>query len=683
MKRKITKFLLGWFSQDIISALYAGIFNREADSEGLKQYATELSRTGDISNIIDDMLSSDEAQKRLEKRYPSNIVDALYLGLFMRYPDEEGKAYFMNILLTEGLEQTIRLLTQSEETWKQSLQIHADKWISLLHRGIYEKEANEDDKQAFRSALAANIPLDTFIADMLSSVEFKRLWMATNDAYFMTTDDHIDNRDSKLSRFWLLPENYEESTLKVETPEYIDWAYRIFLGREVESDASREKVFGNMKGTTLNQLAKLMMSSKEYQNANKVDVSYLAHELYTKEREIFGEQELAVRQYRNTLLSSPDVLIDSVVSYFLSRPNQPITYRIAYWLMDFLCDLRQFPSCIRQSCHDAVDIIYTRKKENIDIRGAAGSDKPGLLFVSGAWCTGSSAVHGYLKGSPECSDIINSHGPYGGEAEPVFLVNKYGAGDLLNDFEQHGQVSAMSLFQFFITYILNTWMPGNSAGARMLKCNSSLFWALSRNTEMLLAYIHAFKQYALAVKPGCSLLDFQWANYWFILDVHNILLPENSQIKHIILNNAINCHHTKALRAYPKEKNLFIGVVRDPRDQYLSLQSIGIVKKGVEQFVRIRNEWMKYCQNGLDSSGGGYDIYPMRFEDFVFKPSFRSELCKKLGISEGFAHPAFDPEFSMSRIGKYKKENTEEENKEILDKLAHTEFGLCYEESEF
>jgi hypothetical protein len=85
---------------DTVQKVYIGYYQRPADPVGLLYWAQRLYMTNDdLNEIIEAFANSDESQTLYGTINSSNIaivVDSIYMALFNRPAEAEGKAYYVN-----------------------------------------------------------------------------------------------------------------------------------------------------------------------------------------------------------------------------------------------------------------------------------------------------------------------------------------------------------------------------------------------------------------------------------------------------------------------------------------------------------------------------------------------------------------------------------------------------------
>lgn len=129
MKQAIFKLLRKLFSDDIIyatnlddiiRAIYSGVLNREPDVKGLKEYREAVKRLS-ISGVISALIQSDEHWKKLIGIRSSDLVRAVYQGLFGRELEAEKLAiYSTKLAETHDLMTLVAEISQKENSFMLS-----------------------------------------------------------------------------------------------------------------------------------------------------------------------------------------------------------------------------------------------------------------------------------------------------------------------------------------------------------------------------------------------------------------------------------------------------------------------------------------------------------------------------------------------------------------------------------
>ncbi|MEF3167806.1 MAG: hypothetical protein K6360_00500 [Deltaproteobacteria bacterium] len=83
-----------------IQKIYIAYYQRPADPKGLSYWAQKTDEAGgDLTQIINAFANSQEAQElygTIDSNTIGNVIDSIYLALFGRQPDAEGKQFYIN-----------------------------------------------------------------------------------------------------------------------------------------------------------------------------------------------------------------------------------------------------------------------------------------------------------------------------------------------------------------------------------------------------------------------------------------------------------------------------------------------------------------------------------------------------------------------------------------------------------
>lgn len=98
----------------IARALYRGILGREADAAGLSGAVNEIQR-GNLDNQVASMLNSNEFRQSIATAGPNDILDRFYRGIFDRSADSDGVRTFLDDVERRRYTEVIMGLIRSPE----------------------------------------------------------------------------------------------------------------------------------------------------------------------------------------------------------------------------------------------------------------------------------------------------------------------------------------------------------------------------------------------------------------------------------------------------------------------------------------------------------------------------------------------------------------------------------------
>jgi hypothetical protein len=101
-------------SEAIARRLYKGILGREADPDGLRSNASAI-RRGELQNVIDGLLGSDEFRDVEGGKSPRQLLDQFYRGLLGRASDPSGAQAFMPRVRNREYAGVVTEMVESQE----------------------------------------------------------------------------------------------------------------------------------------------------------------------------------------------------------------------------------------------------------------------------------------------------------------------------------------------------------------------------------------------------------------------------------------------------------------------------------------------------------------------------------------------------------------------------------------
>ncbi len=113
VKGRIYRFFLRLFSKHIVSELYRGILGREPDANGLEGYKKKL-RHQDISEVLKEIINSEEFRKRYLEIYQQKLVDDTLEVLYLQKPSEHEINEYRSILLDKGFRKVLENIVESD-----------------------------------------------------------------------------------------------------------------------------------------------------------------------------------------------------------------------------------------------------------------------------------------------------------------------------------------------------------------------------------------------------------------------------------------------------------------------------------------------------------------------------------------------------------------------------------------
>ena len=101
-------------AERIADRLYRAILGREPDEAGLRSAAADIQR-GELEDVADGMLRSDEFRRNRAGLPPRELLESFYRGLFSREPDSSGLRNYLDDIERGRHRDVIRAMIASEE----------------------------------------------------------------------------------------------------------------------------------------------------------------------------------------------------------------------------------------------------------------------------------------------------------------------------------------------------------------------------------------------------------------------------------------------------------------------------------------------------------------------------------------------------------------------------------------
>jgi hypothetical protein len=181
-----------WSREDVVEALFRGVFGREPDETGFYHYLKELENGVPISQVIHDLthsrefLASDPAGEPAQQALSSeDVLKAVFRGVFDREPDETGFYHYLKELENGvPISQVIHDLTHSREflandaAGQEGRQAQGLGQLSNEHvanaqfRGVFDREPDATGFHQHLKELENGMPISQVIHNLTHSGKF-------------------------------------------------------------------------------------------------------------------------------------------------------------------------------------------------------------------------------------------------------------------------------------------------------------------------------------------------------------------------------------------------------------------------------------------------------------------------------------------------------------------------------
>src|SRR5438105_3160139 len=160
-------------AEQLVSAVYQGLLNRELDEEAQRTYVTQLRESGDLPRVLASIARSEEHWAQLLPARAEQLVTAIYQGLLNRELDEEAQRTYVTQLRESGdLPRVLASIARSEEHWAQLLPARAEELVTAIYQGLLNRELDEEAQRTYVTQLRESGDLPRVLASIARSEEY-------------------------------------------------------------------------------------------------------------------------------------------------------------------------------------------------------------------------------------------------------------------------------------------------------------------------------------------------------------------------------------------------------------------------------------------------------------------------------------------------------------------------------
>src|SRR5438105_4104929 len=187
---------------DILDSVYLGILARAPDSAGRDAYAEKLREASDLTNVLSEIIRSDEFREKSIAALAPELVRAAFQGVLERVPEPRALTFYAQSLAARrDLGGLLTEIIHSQEFRERALVALAPQLVRATYQGLLEREPEPEALASYAQSLAAKKDVSALISEILRSEEFR------------------------------------EKSLAALAPQLVQATYRGLLGREPEAQA--------------------------------------------------------------------------------------------------------------------------------------------------------------------------------------------------------------------------------------------------------------------------------------------------------------------------------------------------------------------------------------------------------------------------------------------------------------
>lgn len=377
----------------------------------------------------------------------------------------------------------------------------------------------------------------------------------------------------------------------------------------------------------------VITSTKRYPAITPSYFDLLEHSVPTEYRSQYNDFGLGI-------INNSGIVADSLADYLLNN-FKSLGLNEFINTLDVILTVKDIPrSAINNILEAGRDIWHFEPSK---IQRSDYTCRPcELINVGGFWHSGSSAVYDYLYNHPSAITFSDN------DFEALSLIRSTHA--LFDDLNRD------NLINYFIIVILNLSTPKNLIN-KIEKSNFSSFFACFSTCIGRIS----LDDYSEAIKRFCQFIVSidDKANAFLNFLYESAGGDRNKLMKQfILLNQGPSARELKLFSLF-SECATFVGVFRDPRDQYLSLRfnHLNVYSQSFEfpvhDFINMYRRDRERYYADINSSLSKFNILSVQYEDFVLDNRVRDNLCRNLGLNKDFKSIKFNADISSLRIKKY------------------------------
>jgi len=243
---------------DILDSVYLGILARAPDSAGRDAYAEKLREASDLTNVLSEIIRSDEFREKSIAALAPELVRAAFQGVLERVPEPRALTFYAQSLAAKrDLGALLSEIIHSQEFREKSLVALAPQLVRAAFLGTFEREPEAEELTFYAQSLVARKDLGRLLTEILDSQEFReRALVALAPQLVRATYQGLLEREpepealasyaqslaakkdvSALISEILRSEEFREKSLAALAPQLVQATYRGLLGREPEAQA--------------------------------------------------------------------------------------------------------------------------------------------------------------------------------------------------------------------------------------------------------------------------------------------------------------------------------------------------------------------------------------------------------------------------------------------------------------
>lgn len=159
-------------AEELVLALYRGVFDRDPHPESLSRYSAELRASRDISGLLAAIGSSEELWHRQIANHAEELVRAAYRALLWREPDEGAlSSYSTQLKEHQSIGELLQAIGKSQEHWRLLQRDRAEDVVRAAFAGLLDREPEPASLEAYVGQFRDGAGLAALLAEIGHSQE--------------------------------------------------------------------------------------------------------------------------------------------------------------------------------------------------------------------------------------------------------------------------------------------------------------------------------------------------------------------------------------------------------------------------------------------------------------------------------------------------------------------------------
>jgi hypothetical protein len=169
---QIFALLVKLFARQAVLSSYQGILQRDPEPEGLNSYVKSVRKSLELSDLLADLVNSQEHWKKLLLSHSNELSTAVFHTFLQRSPDQKDLDSFKSVVEETGdISSLLREIASSDEYWYRLLDVRAQELVGLLFQGLLGRNPEPEALTHYADRLRQAHDLAALLSEIADSRE--------------------------------------------------------------------------------------------------------------------------------------------------------------------------------------------------------------------------------------------------------------------------------------------------------------------------------------------------------------------------------------------------------------------------------------------------------------------------------------------------------------------------------